>query len=842
MSLTPGGSKVKKGSIRSFFRSPFSRSSSHLSTPSTSSPSSVTQGLSTSDEPGAPDVVGRSSGTLALPSSTSERPITSHLASAPSTVSAVPTDPHPGLSPTKKPIMNEVWTGLHTSLQGLGRVSAGFPHLASAASILLECFDGIETAARNQHDYEDLARELTNLNETLMEHTKTPSMTKCISSITLEIKQQAEEIKNKATHEATGRLLVAKKDEEDVIRHYRRIQSSFRRLQINMSASALSIANEQLANTRLEALKPVEGATYDSSLSSTVNRRTCTEGTRKQVLSTIDEWLLATDTATVYWMNGMAGTGKTTIACTFSERLEHRERLAASFFCTRTSADCRNVTRIVPTIAYQLARYSIPFQSALCEVLGKEPDVGSKTAEKQFGYLLRDPLLKVKDAMPNNLVVVIDALDECEDRTGVEIFLDILFRYAKDVPLRFFVTSRPEPEIYQHMMLDVKARQAMHLHDIETSLVQADIELYLKEELLFVTPSPTSSQIKQLAERSGNLFIYAATLVRYIRFGKRFTDPQQRLQSVLALTPESTKKHAEIDTLYTAILESALEEARMEEKEAEDVKLVLRTVLFAQEPISVETIAALSGIDDPQRVTFALQPLRSVLHQSEDTKLVSTLHASFPDFMLSRDRSKSFFCDIISHSQLLAERCFAIMKGQLQFNICELESSFVPDAELRFNICDLETSFIPDAQVEEVQARINNMIPASLAYACRHWPNYLGTSHKSDELIVMLDELLSDQLLFWIEVLNLRREMVIGIEGLLKTKDWLNPGITVHTPSLHIVARFLPKVKHGAQELLDANTWRSGAEWKLDGRQGSSCTSYLEPQFQYTFDRLRVFG
>ncbi|CAE7146136.1 unnamed protein product [Rhizoctonia solani] len=710
--MSASDSKSKK-SIRGYLRDAFSRSSSHLPTPSTSSP----------------------------------RPITRTLFSSGVDVPKVTTT-----------VTNVVWSGLRSSLQALNEASGGFPRLSVVAGILLECFEGIEAAARNREDYEDLAKELATLSDTLRECTKGPTpppMTKCISSVTSEIQHQVDQIKIKGNQGAGGRFMMAKENEEDVIRRFRRVRSLFQQLQANLSMSAWSIVNEHLVNTRLEALKPVKEATYDSDMSATVNRRKCTEGTRKQVLSGLDNWLCDEETPPVYWMNGMAGTGKTTIAYTFSERLEHREWLAASFFCTRTSADCRAVTRIIPTIAYQLARYSVPFQSALYDILGKEPDAGSKNVAKQFERLLRDPLMKVKDAIPNSIVVVVDALDECEDHSGVEKILDMLFRYGKGLPIRFFVTSRPEPDIYNRMMLDVKSRAALHLHDIETSLVQADIELFLNEELSFMSPTP--SQIQQLAQRSGSLFIYAATLVRYIRFGKRFVNPHQRLQSVLSLTPESTKKHAEIDALYTAILQSALEEAQMEENEAEDVKLVLRTVLFAQVPISVDTIAALAGLDDPQRVQFALQPLRSVLHQSEDTKLVSTLHASFPDFMLSSDRSKSFFCDIVAHSQLLAERSFAVMKEQL-----------------RFNICGLESSFVPDDKVDDIQDRIKQNISPTLAYACRYWANHLALAPMSGKLVAIVDEFIRDRLLFWMEVLSLRREAAIGVEALLKTKQWLN--------------------------------------------------------------------
>ncbi|KAL5633866.1 hypothetical protein ACGC1H_005901 [Rhizoctonia solani] len=453
-------------------------------------------------------------------------------------------------------------------------------------------------------------------------------------------------------------------------------------------------------------------------------------------------------------MNGMAGTGKTTIACTFSEWLERHELLAASFFCTRTSADCKDAARIIPTIVYQLARYSASFQSTLCSILSAEPTAASKNISKQFERLLKEPLQKAKDKMLDNLVVVIDALDECDNHNGVETMLDLLFQYAPQIPLKFFVTSRPEPEIYEKMSLNAQSRTVLHLHDIEKSLVRADIELYLSKELAFM--SPKLSDIEQLVDRSGALFLYASTLVRYIQPSMGRADPHRRLQSLLGMTAEAVKEHAQIDALYTAVLESALSEGELQTDEAEEIRLVLRTVLLAQEPIGVETIAKLADINDSRRVEYALYPLRSVLHQSETTGLVSTLHASFPEYIFNSKRSGAYFCDVVELSQLLVQRCFLIMGEQLRFNICELESSF-----------------IPDERVEHMQDRIKLKISPSLAYACRHWANHLNLAPKSNDTLTMLSEFLSRQLLFWMEVLSLRRDLVVGIEGLFKIKQWL---------------------------------------------------------------------
>ncbi|KAG8681772.1 hypothetical protein FRC11_000693, partial [Ceratobasidium sp. 423] len=249
----------------------------------------------------------------------------------------------------------------------------------------------------------------------------------------------------------------------------------------NASFSTWGIVNAQLVNTRLEGLNPVKPAANDSSLS-TDSQRSCTEGTRTEVLAGLDDWLNNSSSAAIYWINGMAETGKTTIAYTFCDQVEKRKQLAASFSCTHNTVDCGNTSRIIPTIAYQ---------SVLCQVLGQNPDIGSKHVSRQFEQLLKGPLQQVKSPMPDRLVVVIDALDECEDRNGVELILDALFRHAEYIPLKFLITSRPEPEIYTKMRLHDQSQIAIHPHDIEKSLVQADIELYLNEELSYMSSNRT---------------------------------------------------------------------------------------------------------------------------------------------------------------------------------------------------------------------------------------------------------------------------------------------------------------------------------------------------------------
>ncbi|KAF8755287.1 universal ribosomal protein uL22 family [Rhizoctonia solani] len=456
-------------------------------------------------------------------------------------------------------IRSVAWDRLRGSLQILKNTTSIFPQLSSAISSLLSCLDEFEAAARSRQDFEDLATELATLSDTLNQYIHGPSsifMSGSVKSISISIENQAKEVRERLSRGKKGGIRGIQEDEE-LLRYYRRIQTLFRQLQTNANSNTWKIANEHLANTRLESLNPVKQAVYDSGLSTEINRRGCTEGTRTRVLGNLDHWQIDHTSQPILWMNGMAGTGKTAIAWTFCERLEKRNLLAANFFCTHSSADVG--------------------------VLAETPDIGSKKIPIQFERLLKEPLQQVKDAIPEHLVVVIDALDECEDRNGVKLFLEMLFRHAPQLPLKFLVTGRPVPDIYGKMMDPSRPREIMSLHEVENSVVRNDIELYFKEQLASMALS--SVEISQLVERSGALFVYASNLVDYVQSGKRSGGSHKRLQSLFGTVPGPPKSHLQVDALYKAVLESALNEDERESDERAETLAALRVVLSAHKPI-----------------------------------------------------------------------------------------------------------------------------------------------------------------------------------------------------------------------------------------------------------------
>jgi hypothetical protein len=496
----------------------------------------------------------------------------------------------------------------------------------------------------------------------------------------------------------------------------------------------------------------------------------CSPNTRAKVLTSLRCWANNPNGPKIYWMNGMAGTGKTTITYSLCDELEGAFQLGASFFCSRLLSDCRNVIKMVPTIAYQLAGFSHAFRSELCDVLDSDRDISTYNVDTQFEKLVREPLLKVKDAMPTNAVVVIDALDECSDVSDTQTVLGMLFRYASDMPIKFFVTSRPEPSIGERIMSwDSRSRSTFILHEIDRSLVQADIETYLSTELAVISPHP--DQIRQLAERAGHLFIYAATIIQYILPERCSVDSHERLKTMLEVaSKQHSKKHKNIDLLYTNILEATFEDEDLELWEVENTKLILHTIICASQPMTADVLSGLLGLGHEGLVLSALKSLLSVLYISANGH-ISAFHASFPDYMHDPQRSARFFCDKTQHRQYIAHCCFNATKS------------------LRFNICDLESPYILDQDVPNLTDRINKAIPSHLSHVCQHLADHLEGTEPSDEVRTLLSEFISTRLLFWMEALNLMQCIDTGRTMLSKLYEWSKVSVFSLEPEDVVIKR-----------------------------------------------------
>jgi len=259
-------------------------------------------------------------------------------------------------------------------------------------------------------------------------------------------------------------------------------------------------------------------------------------GTRVKIFRDIEKWFMDPDSQQIFWLTGMAGTGKSAIAWTVCScaDIDINMILGGSFFCSRSSGwiTQRDVRCVIPTLAQLLSRQSAEFSEALAAELDKDPDLLHKQIAVQVKKLLYAPLLAIRNHLVP-ILFVIDGLDECggqgtagsddaQSRRIVVEMIEALVSFARSdikLPVKFLITSRPETHIRDTPVSDATFANILRLHTVSKYQVETDIYLYVSNT---VTSSPrlrnmfTGSQVNKLARLCDGLFIIAKTALDYI--------------------------------------------------------------------------------------------------------------------------------------------------------------------------------------------------------------------------------------------------------------------------------------------------------------------------------------
>ena len=175
----------------------------------------------------------------------------------------------------------------------------------------------------------------------------------------------------------------------------------------------------------------------------------CLERSHEGIVEEVKHWSMDFNKPPIYWLHGLAAREKSEIARTLLESVGGVRRLGPSFFCSRNREikDQSNPKLIFPTLAAYLATKHTIFSSRLAEVISTlpEPDVVCWPLERQMNRLIVTPLLQSSNP---DTVIVIDALDECEDKESAKQILSLLWSLVSEVPnVKLFVTSRPDSHI-----------------------------------------------------------------------------------------------------------------------------------------------------------------------------------------------------------------------------------------------------------------------------------------------------------------------------------------------------------------------------------------------------------
>ncbi|KAJ5908983.1 hypothetical protein N7495_001665 [Penicillium taxi] len=484
-----------------------------------------------------------------------------------------------------------------------------------------------------------------------------------------------------------------------------------------------------LEKSSFEHLHVVERALYDAH--GHEHEDPCLQGTRTELLSRIIHWA-ESDDKLIFWLNGMAGTGKSTIARTVAQIFKDRGLLGATFFFKRGEADRGIATYLITSIVGQLVTKYRQLAPEVLSAIRTDPRITSKFLNIQFDQLLYQPLSKLQSDQSTTTVFVIDALDECDGDDDIKLILHLLFKLQeiKSIRLRVILTSRPELPI-RYGFQEEKNHQDLVLQEVPAPVIERDIRLFLQYKLKVIQhekklPSdwPGNDNIDKLVQMAVPLFIFAATACRFIKDGLH---PQKQLQKYLDIGITSA---TQMEKTYRPILDQLI---RNDEEILQEFQEIVGVIILLATPLSVTSLALLLQ-KSSHELNDLLGFLSSVLNLPSDTNTpVSILHLSFRDFLLSTE--SDFRINKNDTHRKIASNCLRIMETRLSHNICDLASY---GQECR------------DIDPQIIQQRL----PADLQYSCYYWVHHLKQSQGGISEWEVLS-FLKKRFLYWLEALAL---------------------------------------------------------------------------------------
>jgi len=415
-----------------------------------------------------------------------------------------------------------------------------------------------------------------------------------------------------------------------------------------------------LAVFDLVAPKLDMSANHDSGcFRNTYARTTCEIGTRETILETILEWGDDVDLPPICWLYGPAGSGKSTIALTVAKHYAEKGKLAGSYFFRRseTSSD---PTRLVPTLAYQLSKAFLATEQPVRRALQADPTLLSKSLECQFRTLLLDTIPTLSQFL-SSVVIIIDAVDECDGERAIEEIIIALTQAYQTQPFvfKFLLTSRLDDHLEHTFPVSVDKSKISFL-DLRQFEARGDILTYFKSRFSDILqrhnrvmrkvekPWPSIFDLEVLVHKSEGLFIYASTVLRYIDDGDEL--PQRKLQTAI-------KAHAGLDPLYSQVLSTVYK--------AQHQRRVIAATLLLRRPLVIDEIAQLLDVESAE-VVMSLRGLHSIFIVPEnDDDFIRPLHTSLCDYFMDENRSKQHFINPEEHHASLLNDCMRLITAYM---------------------------------------------------------------------------------------------------------------------------------------------------------------------------------
>ncbi|RXW15208.1 hypothetical protein EST38_g10652 [Candolleomyces aberdarensis] len=426
----------------------------------------------------------------------------------------------------------------------------------------------------------------------------------------------------------------------------------------------MSMAAQAVLLDLIRQLNPIFDASHTRDRRQSPPDSACFPGTRKRVIKKITSWadtdivLSKRPAVHVYWFHGFAGSGKSAVSLEIAKIYAGSGRLLASYFFFRNAGDRSRMSRFAATLAAQMVA-AVPATASFIEA-ALDADPGLLTQDVslvvQLERLIYEPFqAALKQGLvlvDGPFVIVVDGLDECEDKQRVVDFIDHMLKFFKrhpSIPLRFFIASRVEEHIRSRLDSD-----GVVLGDLNSHPADKDIKMFLQASFQDAAAKdrviqsyvrvnrkwPTKSHMNKLIRHIKGSFVLASIVFKFIVEPATEEDPSTPMDRL----PLALKMNG-LDGMYAQTLARA--------QHLPHFHNIISTVALLRKPLSIVRIAGLLRIE-PFKVVQVLLHLQAIVHVpgTDDQDEVTLCHTSLHDFLTTESRSGCFFVPPSFHLQL----------------------------------------------------------------------------------------------------------------------------------------------------------------------------------------------
>ena len=358
---------------------------------------------------------------------------------------------------------------------------------------------------------------------------------------------------------------------------------------------------------------------------------------RRWLYEKIEEWDKASNQR-LFWIMAGPGFGKSIFAANLQE--QYNARIPAIQFVEWGKPDHSNPCRILKNLAFQLAVRYPEYRTFVLQ----QPDVvnkklNEKNEDELFDLLFCESTWMKIDGGQENVWVLIDALDEANDEYGNRI-AQTLARHMDRMPqwMRFILTSRDDSKV--RLPLQKYHPQVFDLEEYVKEKNSEDLLLYVRGELEKF--NPTEEQVKQIVDKSQEVFLYLSLCVEGIRKGEYSLDHLDQL-------PDGLNGY-----YYEFFTRQFGNEMKRYKKE---IAPVLQLMVAAKKNLQLMFIKYLLGITDSKlyEVCASLEHICRITNENGQ-EVLSFFHNSIENWLTNHRNAGLFYISQEEGRKLFASR------------------------------------------------------------------------------------------------------------------------------------------------------------------------------------------